>query len=627
MTGRKLDLEIVQRVVELRKQCIAQKLISQQVGIPIDRVRYICQQAGIKFSVQEQSKNDPRKLSSDVVEQIIKKHKENVSHIEIAKELNIKLRQVKYIIGREGAGISNAIPDDIQAKIVELRLQGLALSEIANKLNIDKKQVGYVCGRHKIVLTSEQRLNNTKRADPELVEKLIDLRQRQFSLKEIARELGITRSTAKNLLLARGITIPVEARIANSTAGYHRNKDYIVARQREGVTPEVLAKMSKSVRETYKNNPEIGNKISEKLKQFHRDNPMELKYGWAKIQEVVDARKMKWLDPPNFEERPPPSNGNISLICHCGTTIHKVNIGDFVRGRIRSCGCIRSHQEARIRAMIQEWFPNADKNTELLGGRELDIYIPEKNIAIEYNGLFVHSDGPWCKDKYAASTKFEQAKNLGIRLITIFSDEWLNREPVVIGYLRAILGISSRTVFARQCEITTDRTAVLSFVNKNHIQGCEVKGLTSFFGLVYKGEIVAALIGKKNELSRYCLAPDLKVVGGFDRLLHHFIQNLNGQFSSMITFSDNRWSWGEMYERRGFKPVDKQDPIYYYIKGDRIRHRFNFRKENIKKHLGPLEPGETEAKAMERFGFYRIWDCGKIKWELDLTENRYTSQS
>ena len=39
-------------------------------------------------------------------------------------------------------------------------------------------------------------------------------------------------------------------------------------------------------------------------------------------------------------------------------------------------------------------------------------------------------------------------------------------------------------------------------------------------------------------------------------------------------------------------------------------------KWEAEKKLGPLLPGETEYQAMVRFGYDRIWDCGKKKWEL-----------
>lgn len=72
---------------------------------------------------------------------------------------------------------------------------------------------------------------------------------------------------------------------------------------------------------------------------------------------------------------------------------------------------------------------------KVLNGKELDIYIPSKNLAIEYNGLYWHSDKAtlekndipnketrmYAKYRHIEKTKLCKEKN--IRLIHIFEDD------------------------------------------------------------------------------------------------------------------------------------------------------------------------------------------------------------
>ena len=88
----------------------------------------------------------------------------------------------------------------------------------------------------------------------------------------------------------------------------------------------------------------------------------------------------------------------------------------------------------------------------------MDIYIPSKNIAIEYNGLYWHSEklGKH-KDYHLDKTKL--ANSLGVRLIHIFEDEWKGNKDVVKNRLRHILGCVKGMIYARKCtisEINTD---------------------------------------------------------------------------------------------------------------------------------------------------------------------------
>lgn len=63
------------------------------------------------------------------------------------------------------------------------------------------------------------------------------------------------------------------------------------------------------------------------------------------------------------------------------------------------------------------------RNHNILKNYEIDIYIPEHNIGIEFHGLFWHSSS-YQQDIFYHYKKYIQAKENKIILIQIFEDEW-----------------------------------------------------------------------------------------------------------------------------------------------------------------------------------------------------------
>jgi hypothetical protein len=312
-------------------------------------------------------------------------------------------------------------------------------------------------------------------------------------------------------------------------------------------------------------------------------------------------------------------------VCRCGREfLFKPNA--VMCGQVTSCGCSKSGAQIQVQTFLESLGLLVDTNKrKLVNGFELDLLIPDKNLAIEYNGLYWHSDEMvgrgYHKDKMVACNE------AGIRLVTIFEDEWLYRRPAVEGYLLAILGVSRDRVFARKTTLVDPgHAAIDDFIEKYHIQGRTTAGQYEK-GLFYKGELVAAMVcrlsknrtGKDDgepqwELTRYCVKPGLMVVGGFEKLWKAFTEEKEP--THVISFSDNRWSQGDLYLRQGFELEHETLPSYsYFQKHDRIRyHKSLFQKFKIEKKFGPLLEGETEFQATSRLGYLRIWDCGLKKW-------------
>lgn len=265
-------------------------------------------------------------------------------------------------------------------------------------------------------------------------------------------------------------------------------------------------------------------------------------------------------------------------------------------------------------------------NRSILKGKEIDIFIPSANLGIEYCDLYWHNEhSPEPRDKKYHLNKMKQCNEQGIRLITIYEDEWKDRNSQVKNYLKSVLGSIDLKVFARKCEIRqVESKTASSFLDENHIQGSTTMKVA--FGLYYNNELVGLITGNKHHrqgfdnifvLNRLVFKDGVQVVGGSSKLIKYLCNwaRDNG-YIELISWSDNRWSEGNVYEKTGFRLVEELPPDYSYVTPEGTRQS---KQSNQKKHLlkkGGV--GKTELEMATSIGFFRIWDCGKKRWSIDL---------
>ena len=82
----------------------------------------------------------------------------------------------------------------------------------------------------------------------------------------------------------------------------------------------------------------------------------------------------------------------------------------------------------------------------------------------------------------------------------------------------------------------------------------------------------------------------------------------------IVTFADLRWSEGNLYYKNGFKLEQQLPPDYSWVKGGMIWHKFNWRRDKIKRLLPYYNKQLTTDENMYLHGFSKIWDCGKLKF-------------
>jgi hypothetical protein len=276
-----------------------------------------------------------------------------------------------------------------------------------------------------------------------------------------------------------------------------------------------------------------------------------------------------------------------------------------------------------------------DHRKTFSGNMEVDIFVPSKSIGIEFDGLYYHSEVAGNKPKTYHAWKTNECDSKGIRLIHIFEDEWRDQQEIVKSKIKKLLShsVGIEKIYARKCEVRPiGWNDAKQFLDKNHIQGSVPASI--LLGLFFNNSLVSVATfgkptvvrGKKSllqgewELMR--MATDIKknVIGAAGKLLSFFIKT---HVPIKITsYADKRFTskHSNVYASIGFSLVSDGQPNYYYMNNYKNRlHRFNFTKSKLVESGG--DPMKTEWQIMQDLGYDRIWDCGHLKYELNISQN------
>jgi ribosomal protein S27E len=264
-----------------------------------------------------------------------------------------------------------------------------------------------------------------------------------------------------------------------------------------------------------------------------------------------------------------------------------------------------------------------EKNRTLIKPFELDIYFPNQKVAVEYCGLFWHSD----KHKRITSgyhrNKLDLCNQQNIRLLTIFEDEWKEHKEICISRINSALGAVQNRVFARQCiakEITSKKAR--DFLKQTHLQGsgkCKVA-----YGLFYKDKLVQVMTfgapsrahttrGKKVlEMKRLAGELNTIIIGGAGKLLKLGLDYAKqNNYDAIKSYCDLRWGTGNLYQKLGFTKTHETKYTPHYTDGYK-----RFRNQNLAQNK--KETGKTELEISQQQGFYKIYDCGHQTWEFEV---------
>jgi very-short-patch-repair endonuclease len=284
------------------------------------------------------------------------------------------------------------------------------------------------------------------------------------------------------------------------------------------------------------------------------------------------------------------------------------------------CSTQQSKLEKHLIEFIKQhyngWVEERDRT--ILDNKELDIVLPDLGLAFEINGAYWHTEEHG-RDKDYHLNKTLEAKEQGYKLIHIWDYDNLE---IVESRILQLLGHSKR-IMARKCDLNmVDWPTAKAFLSNSHLQGAGSPTKLNY-GLYYENELVAIMTFQKPrfskeadyEMIRYATKLNTTVVGGASKLLKYFLNTNNNP--TILTYANQDWSSGSLYQTLGFKYQHTSEPNYKYVKGSQLLTRYQCQKHKLPKLLGELfDPELTETQNMEANGYQKLWDTGNLVYLL-----------
>ncbi len=220
------------------------------------------------------------------------------------------------------------------------------------------------------------------------------------------------------------------------------------------------------------------------------------------------------------------------------------------------------------------------------------------------------------------SGEYQKQHYLNAGKMFVFPHEWIRRKEQIIHRCQVLGNVPGIKIGARKCQIEQiDRKQVRAFCDEYHVQGtnklCKVG-----FGLFYDKMLVGVLSLAKHHrggdqliLDRLCFRAGYHVSGGSEKLLKVAKEWAKQQgHDSIVTFSDRRYTSGDVYQRLNFVQDRSYDCDYSYVlKTDPSVY---YSKQSQSKKASKCPDGFTEWQWATERGLQRIWDCGKDRWTL-----------
>lgn len=243
----------------------------------------------------------------------------------------------------------------------------------------------------------------------------------------------------------------------------------------------------------------------------------------------------------------------------------------------------------------------------LKNGQEIDIYIPAHKLAIEFNGLYFHSEKAGRGRSYHLK-KQRICEQKGIRLIQIFSDEWEHKKAIVKSILKGALELNNH-VLTEPYVITHNERTCRKFFQETCLSGWKKAEVTYYAYTDNIDKPIAAMSfnrinNSKREwkIERTSYDLDLYIPQVTQKLLDAFVQDYDPL--SITAHSDRRWFSGKSFLRYGFAVKSATAPRCWFTKSFEYRDPFE---KWINIYKGDFVQMIEDLK---KRGYVKIWDCG-----------------
>ena len=225
-----------------------------------------------------------------------------------------------------------------------------------------------------------------------------------------------------------------------------------------------------------------------------------------------------------------------------------------------------------------------------VSARELDLFVPERMFAVEFNGLYWHSELAGKGSEYHRS-KFVAARAAGVELLQVWEDDWINRRAAVLHTIASRLGAVQSAASGELTPIELTQTQAGEFLDAYSIQGPVSADV--FYGLQDAAGVMQAVLAldvdtHSTEVVRFAARGNVE--SGFAELLTHAVETL--KLDTVTAVVDNAVDDAGMFEAFGFiKAGDIAPASYSLVKASRV-----------------ADAGDGN----------HIWDAGKTKYRFSV---------
>ena len=301
--------------------------------------------------------------------------------------------------------------------------------------------------------------------------------------------------------------------------------------------------------------------------------------------------------------------------------------------------CANESRSSREETEIAEWLESLSETVirndrKILAGLEIDVYLPERGVGIEYNGAYWHHEERMAHPRLH-ELKQNRAKKAGIRLVTVWDFDWKEKQEIIKRHILHAIGRSDgKRINARECTVRKiDYHTAKPFYDTNHIQGGPWRAFCHY-GLFNEDNLVSCMsfgqgasrrgkVGDHEwELQRFATSEIVR--GGASKLFKAFLSEHDPEV--VWSFSDSQHFSGGVYPALWFENDGhvRADYRVAHVNKRKVWHKSAWKRKHIPARLAELGVSEeyspesdkrTERDMQELAGVIRIMDAGKTRWK------------
>ena len=290
-------------------------------------------------------------------------------------------------------------------------------------------------------------------------------------------------------------------------------------------------------------------------------------------------------------------NSSTPVVCECPHHHeYRVLLSNFMSKKSRCTLCSNNGSSAG-ELILRDFLESNNiqytcQNRKLIHPFELDIVIHDKQIAIEYCGLYWHSQVNNKNESYHIN-KLILCGNVGYTLITIFEDELLENKAIVLNKLKTLLNLNttdSTYVYSTEVYVIDEELSELFFKNNCLFKLRQEPCIT--VGAFNNGTLLAVMSFRHIKIDTYELYKFCSLNNEYDYLMHDLFTYFKSNYvvNELTMIVDRRWNDHYIPLNLRFTFKSYLLPDYYLVKH---KKRLNKESTNLVDSIN------------------KIWDCGQ----------------